>query len=159
MVLEYDFPKLVKNFFGVDISKHMIYAYDLADVLGVSPILINTMFKEHIWGKPHFIPGALGVLKDCTAFYEIVIFSNRIKYMSEIELSKWLIDNQILFNGIDVEGSGEYEVHIDDSPAKLAATKSKFKLLFNQPWNENCHNINKNLKRVYTWSDIRKEIL
>ena len=58
-VVEYNFPLLVKKFFGVDISKMQIYAYDLADVLGVTPALIDKMFQRQVFGKPNFIDGAL----------------------------------------------------------------------------------------------------
>jgi len=156
VIAEYNFPKIVKSFFGVDLSSKAIFAYDLADVLGVAPVLINTMFEEQVYGKPNLIEGAIDTLNEWKdKGYELVIFSNRVKYMGEFGLAKWLVEWQIPFSGID-GGQGEYDVHIDDRPSKLMATDSLMKLLFNQPWNEGCHNIQGKLVRVYNWDEIRK---
>src|SRR3990167_3071080 len=62
-ICEYNFPKIVKNFFGVDLSSKMIFAYDLADVLGVAPALINIMFREQVYGKPIMVEGAIDTLR------------------------------------------------------------------------------------------------
>jgi len=157
VVCEYDFPKIVKNFFGVDLSAKAIFAYDLADVLGVSPILINIMFKEQVYGKPNFIDGAIETLNKWEGKYELIIYSNRVKYMGHKGLESWLVGWQIPFNKID-GGRGSYDVHIDDSPGKLMATDSKLKLLFNQPWNERCLNITGKLTRVQSWKEIREHV-
>ncbi len=158
VVCEYDFPKIVKNFFGVDISSQSIFAYDLADVLGVDSALINTMFKEQVYGRPNFIPGAIDTLRLWMSIgHEIVIFSNRVKYMGDIGLAEWLIDYQVPFSDID-GGKGEYDVHIDDSPAKLMSTNSVKKLLFNQPWNERCLNIKGQLIRVNSWEGVKRYV-
>jgi len=155
VVCEFDFPKIVKNFFGIDLSKQMIFAYNLADVLGVAPVLINTMFKEQVYGKPNFIEGAIDTLKEWKSKgYELVIYSNRVKYMGGEGLAKWLIDWQIPFNRID-GGQGTYAIHIDDSPSKLMETDSTLKLLFDQPWNKRCHNITGKLQRVKSWQEVR----
>ncbi len=154
VVCEYDFPQIVKGFFGVDIPPNAIFAYDLADVLGVAPSLINTMFKEQVFGIPNFIHGAIETLNTWkNKGYEIVIFSNRVKYMGLIGLKQWLIDWQIPFSGID-GGKGEYDIHIDDSPSKLMGTDSKVKLLFDQPWNQRCYNITGKFIRVKNWKEI-----
>ena len=154
VVCEYDFPRIVKNFFGIDLSSMAIFAYDLADVLGVAPALIDAMFKDQVFGVPNFTPGAIETLtKWKAAGHELVIFSNRVKYMGYDGLAQWLIDWGIPFSGID-GGQGEYDIHIDDRPAKLMETNSELKLLFDQPWNQGCHNITGKLKRVYTWKEI-----
>mgnify|MGYP001608251789 CR=1 FL=1 len=153
-VVQYDFPKIVKDFFGIDLSAKMLFAYDLADVLGVAPALINTMFKEQVFGKPNFIEGAIDTLTIWEAKdYELYIFSNRVKYMGVEGLRSWLIEWQVPFTNIE-DGRGEYDVHIDDSPAKLMSTNSKVKLLYSQPWNIRCLNITGELKRVYNWGEV-----
>ncbi len=158
VVVQYDFPTIVKNFFGVDLSSQAIFAYDLADVLGVSPVLINTMFKEQVYGKPNFVEGAVEILQEWKSKgYELIIFSNRIKYMGVTSLQSWLEYYGIPFDRID-GGEESYDFHIDDSPAKLMATNSKVKLLYNRPWNERCLNITGALERVYNWNEIRKKI-
>ncbi len=154
-ICEYDFPKIVHDFFGVDLSAQMIFAFDLADVLGVAPILIDTMFEEQVYGKPNFIENAVETLREWESKkYEIVIYSNRVKYMGYVGLVQWLRNWHIPFSGID-GGKGKFDIHIDDSPSKLMGTDSKLKLLFNQPWNQRCLNITGKLQRVYSWEEIR----
>ena len=70
-------------------------------------------------------------------------------------LVDWLLKYKIPFVGMDVKGRGEYDFYIDDSPAKLATINSEVKLLFNQPWNERCLDIKKQLTRVNSWDEIR----
>ena len=157
-ICEYNFPKIVKDFFGVDLSPKAIFAYDLADVLGVAPASINAMFEEQVYGKPNLIEGAIYTLKEWESKgHEILIYSNRVKYMRREGLEKWLVYWLIPFSYID-DGYGKYDVHIDDSPGKLMATNSKLKLLYNQPWNERCLNITEELRRVYDWGEIKKKI-
>lgn len=154
-ICEYDFPKIVKKFFDVDIFPSMIFAYDLADVLGVSPRIINIMFREQVYGKPHFIPGAIETLKAWKSRgYELIMYSNRVKYMGDLGLAEWLIKYKIPFSGVD-GGLGRYDIHIDDSPSKLMATNSAIKLLYTQPWNIRCHNITGKLIRVNNWQEVR----
>jgi len=158
VICEYNFPKIVKDFFGVDLSLAVIFAYDLADVLGVAPALINTMFREQVWGKPNFVPGAIETLGDWKSKrYELIIYSNRVKYMGKHGLAKWILEWGIPCNDID-NGEGKYDVHIDDSPSKLMATDSKVKLLYSQPWNKRCLNITGELIRVKSWQEVRKYV-
>jgi len=158
VICEYDFPKIVKNFFGVVLFSEMFFAYDLADVLGVAPVLINIMFQEQVYGKPNFVTGAIETLREWKSKgYKIDIFSNRIKYMGRLRLARWLVESDIPFDSIG-DGMEAYDFHIDDSPSKLMSTDSKVKLLFNQPWNERCLNITGELKRVYDWNEIRKAV-
>tara|TARA_Y100000310_G_scaffold144390_1_gene143662 strand:- start:29295 stop:29801 length:507 start_codon:yes stop_codon:yes gene_type:complete len=158
VVCQYQFSKIVKNFFGVDLSLAAIFAYDLADVLGVAPSLIDTMFKEQVFGKPNLVDGAIETLNEWKSKgYELVIFSNRVKSMGYDGLAKWLIEHQIPFSGID-NGNGEYDFHIDDSPHKLMSTDSKVKLLYDQPWNKRCLNVTGKLKRVHNWQEIKGNI-
>lgn len=158
VICEYDFPKIVKSFFGVDLSAQAIFAYDLADVLGVAPALINKMFKEQVFGKPNLVEGVIDTLKEWEyKGYELIIFSNRVKYMGEFGLARWLKDYQIPFSDID-SGLGEYDVHIDDSPGKLMSTHSKSKLLYSQPWNERCLNITGKLIRVKNWQEVKDNV-
>ncbi len=156
VICEYNFPLIVKNFFGIDLSAEAIYAYDLADVLGVAPLLIDTMFKEQVYGKPNLVTGAIETLTEWKAKdYELLIFSKRTKYMGYEGLIKWLIEWQIPFNDVDLFGKGVYDYFVDDRPSKLQSVNSKVKLLYDRPWNRGCRNIEKNLIRVYDWQTIR----
>ena len=158
VVVQYDFNKIVKEHFGVDISRFTIYAYDLADWLGVSQNAIDDMFREQVWGTPIFIDNALDVLQKIKPCYNIVVFSNRVKFMGYFGLLEWLLKWGIPFDGIDVNGEGCYDYHIDDRPKKLLETDSKMKLLFNQTWNAGCLDIEHRLKRVYTWEEVYNEV-
>jgi len=158
-ITTYNFPSLVKKCFGVDISGLVISAYDLADLLGVSNLAIDLMFRDTVWGKPTFQEGALETLKEWKQKgYELVIFSGRTRYMGEMGLVQWLEDNKIPFDGIDVIGRSHYAVQIDDRPSKLKNTDSKLKLLYDQPWNRSCANVEKDLIRVYNWRDIKERV-
>lgn len=158
-VVQYDFSAIVKQHFGVKLSSKSIFAYDLADVLGVSSQEINKMFEGQVFGKPCFKEGALETLREWQSkSWEIIIYSNRVKYMGYMGLAEWLIKWDIPFDGFDLDGSGSYNFHIDDSPGKLAATDSKVKLLFKQPWNTRCKDIKKQMVRVKSWGEINKII-
>ncbi len=154
----YPFKSMVKKCFNVDLDPLSIYAYDLADVLGVSTDSINDMFKEQVFGKPTFEDNALGILNEWHKENSIVIYTNRLKYMSPRELLIWITDNKIPCDGVDMNGTGYYDVYIDDSPAKLMSVKSAIKLLYAQSWNQNCLNITKELRRVNSWLQV-KEVL
>uniref|UniRef100_A0A6M3L2P0 5' nucleotidase n=1 Tax=viral metagenome TaxID=1070528 RepID=A0A6M3L2P0_9ZZZZ len=157
VIVRYDFVGLVKRYFGVDIEPKAIFAYNLADVLGVSSKEIDDMFQEQVWGEPVFMDNALDTLNEISKIYEIIIYSNRIKYMGEMGLVKWLINYQIPFEGIDY-GQGEYDIHIDDRPEKLEDTKSSIKLLYTQPWNVSCLNVKNNLIRINNWEGVRNYV-
>ena len=80
--------------------------------------------------------------------------------MTPDELVDWLAKYNIPYSGLITNGDLPVYVyaHIDDSPAKLMATDSKVKLLFNQSWNAWCLNITGKLERVYDWNEIRERI-
>jgi uncharacterized HAD superfamily protein len=159
VICEYDFPKIVKKYFGVNLPADSIYAYDLADVLGVSPDDIDDMFREQVWGKPEFVEGALEVLEEWRSEgYLIDILTNRLKYMDYRQLENWLARYSVPYLYIcpsfALPENPDY--HIDDSPAKLMKVNAKTKLLFNQPWNERCLDITGELRRVHNWQEIRE---
>jgi uncharacterized HAD superfamily protein len=157
-VTQYPFKFLAKKYFGVDLSPMGIYAYDLADVLGVSNKAIDLMFHDTVFGKPMFNDGALTTLQNWYNKHELIVFTNRTRYMTILELTKWLTDNNIPFHGIDIKGDGAYDFHVDDRPTKLMETNSKVKLLLDAPWNRRCHNVTGQLKRVYNWQEIKEMV-
>ena len=158
-VVEYDFPRIVKEYFGVDLSPEKIFAYDLADVLGVSNDEINNMFYDQVWGEPQFVEDAIPTLKGwLDKNYVIGILSNRVKYMNIDGLIRWLTHYSIPYSFIIVKTGAKFDFHIDDSPAKLMSVDAKTKLLYNQPWNKRCLNVKRELKRVKNWQEIREII-
>ncbi len=155
VICEYDFPKIVWGKFHVKIKATDIYAYNISDTLGVSQQKVDEMFQEQVHGKPDFVKDAIETLREWQSKdYELVIFSNRVKYMGYRGLERWLIEWGVPYDVID-GGQGKYDFHIDDRPSKLQDTDSKVKLLYSRPWNEGCLNLMGNLIRVNSWQEIR----
>lgn len=154
VICAYDFESLVWNKFKAKIDSKNIFAYNLADVLGVPSSEIDEMFHSQVWGMPFFNPEAIETLKLWKEKHQVLIYSNRIKYMGIMGLATWLIDYRIPFTAID-DGKGQYDFHIDDRPEKLCSTDSKVKLLYHQEWNARCLNVKNNLQRVYNWGEIK----
>lgn len=154
---KYNFTALVWKHFKVDITGLVISAYDLADLLGVSNLAIDIMFKDIVWGEPDFNKDALETLNDWEQKgYELVIHSSRVHYMGAIGLTSWLTQNHIPFSGIDTTGTfKKYDVQIDDRPSKLKNANSKLKLLYDASYNRHCFNLEKDLIRVYNWKEIK----
>ncbi len=155
VICNYDFESIVWNKFHVKIDSKNIFAYNLADVLGVSSAKIDDMFRVQVWGMPYIYPFAIETLRQWKNKYQVLIYSNRIKYMNRDGLARWLVDWRIPFTDID-NGKDEYDFHIDDRPEKLCDTNSKIRLLYTQPWNESCLNIENKLTRVNSWYEIQK---
>lgn len=152
----YDFASLVKQYFGVDIDARQIFAYNLADVLGVSSVEIDDMFERQVWGDPDFIPQSIATMLDWKRYgHNVAIYSNRIKYMGTAGLFEWLLKWGVPFSGIS-DGTGDWHYHIDDRPEKLCDTNSQVKILYSQPWNQGCLNIRNRIKRVDDWEQIRE---
>jgi 5'(3')-deoxyribonucleotidase len=158
VIVEYDFKALFKKYFNADLPVNGIFAYDLADVAGVSPIEIDEMFKEQVWGEPQFIDGAMETLTAWKGKHTIGIISNRLRYMSLLDLTNWLLKYKIPFDFVLNTTPPPADYHIDDSPAKLMKAGAKHKLLFTQEWNKRCLNITGELKRVTDWGEIRGKI-
>ena len=148
----------MKDYFGVELNGN-IYAYDLADVLGVSNEDIDNMFQEQVYGEPNFIEGAIETLHEWVSKgYNIYIYSNRTKYMGVEGLMVWLSQYRIPFIDIVEVVDKTYDFHIDDCPAKLMNANAIHKLLFTQSWNVRCMDIKKALTRVNSWKEIREII-
>lgn len=159
VVVRYDFHRLAKQYFGVKLPEDEIFAYDLADVLGVSPDEINDMFKEQVWGKPKFIEGAVETMRGWLNKYVIGILSNRTKYMNIEGLIQWMEHYKIPFSFVVTKlKTYPFAYHIDDSPSKLMKVNAENKILFNQPWNKRCLNIKNGMIRVNNWQEIREII-
>jgi len=164
-ICQYDFPKLLKKYFGVAIPNSGIFTYSLEDSLGVPPKMIEDMFAKEVYEEPNMIPGARSALKGfIDKGYNILILSNRLSWMTADELSDWLDDWGILYT--DVLGNGELpsyvHAHIDDSPLKLLRvdeeTIVKHRILFTCPWNKQCLDILGKFERARNWAEVRRII-
>jgi len=163
VVAQYDFPRMIKKHFGVDIKQEDVWTYAIEDALGVAPNDVYTMFRSEIFDTPLFVPGAREALDKLNRKHDVFIYTNRIKIMGMQPLIKWLDDNKIAHSKIifnNLHPDGQFDYHIDDSPLKLMdmnGTTVK-KLLFDQPWNRNCLNITGRMQRVCGWAEVLEVI-
>jgi uncharacterized HAD superfamily protein len=165
-VCQYDFPHLIKERFGVDITTKEVYTYSIEEVLGVPAHMVNSMFHDAVFLPPVFIPNARETLHRLVkAGHKITVYTNRIRFMMLHELTKWLEDYKIPYNGgittkLDDYQPHYFDYHVDDSVSKLIETNGtvRVKLLFDQPWNQGCKNILGSLRRVKSWKEIERII-
>ena len=157
VVCVYDFPRMIKEDFGIDIRSEDIYTYDIDDILGVTKEAVIAMFMKRVYDPAICEPGALNTLNEWIAKgYEIFIYSNRINLIGTTALLLWLNDNDIPFTSLTRGLKNEYDLHIDDRPPKLAATNSRYKMLYHRPWNDKCLDIKNQFRVVYNWKEIKE---
>ena len=164
-VCQYNFPKIIKKHFGVVVSAQMIHCHSIEDALGVSRASVEKMFNEEVHEPPRLIRGAQDALASLVlADHDVGIYTNRLYFVTQEELERWLYENGIPYTSI-ITGKtlpNYVHAHIDDSPGKLMdvqeATTVKHSLLFNQPWNKQCKNVTGELQRVRGWAEIRELI-
>uniref|UniRef100_A0A6M3L955 5' nucleotidase n=1 Tax=viral metagenome TaxID=1070528 RepID=A0A6M3L955_9ZZZZ len=165
VICKYDFPKLIKKYFGVMIPNKGIFTYSLEDALGVPPKAVNNMFAREVFNPPNLVKGVVDNLnyfidKD----YAVLIYTNRLHFMTQGELGDWLETWGIPYT--DIINGGELptyvHAHIDDSPRKLLQvdedTTVKHRILFSNPWNRGCLDILGKFERAKTWGEIRRII-
>ncbi len=167
VICKYPFHKLTKQYFGVKILNTEIISYSLEEVLGVPTEDVSRMFSEACWLPAQFINRSVETLERLyEAGHGITIYSNRIHFMSEGDLYRWLTENKIPFDKIlnpaaqTTMFAGKYDFHVDDSVTKLLALRAitSRRLLFDQPWNRNCRNILGLLERVRGWRQVEEKI-
>lgn len=164
-ICQYDFPKLLEKYFHCSIPNGDIYAYALEDVLGVTPAEIAKMFKVEVYNRPCLIEGAISTINSfISKDYQVGIYSNRIHYMSMVELEDWMEAYGIPYSYVATKDDLPDYVyaHVDDNPSKLMEltelTKVKYSILLNQPWNNKCLNITGKLQRAMNWQEVRNII-
>jgi len=164
VVCAYNFPKLIKRWFGLDIQQSDITTYRLEECLGLPTKDIDQMFDTEVACSPEFIPGAQEAIQRLSKDHLLFIWSHRLKHTTKDELEEWLLDHMIPFAEVleegQVKGGRLFDYFIDDSPDKLLSLNGsvKHKILFDQPWNRSCKNIMGLLKRVYSWQEIEEII-
>ena len=165
VICQYDFPKLIKKHFGVAVLPEWLWCYGLEDSLGLPFDEVHRMFAKEAFAPPTFIDGAISALASLILRdYNVCILSNRTKYMELEDLTDWASTYKIPFSQVITCASLPSYVHvaIDDWPRKLLELDSKTTvkklLLFQQPWNEQCHNLLERLTFVRDWNDILEEV-
>ena len=142
-------------------------SYSLEDSLGVSSRSVDEMFLAETHAPPNLVEDSIETLQHFVDNgYEIIVYSMRVRYMSESGLSSWLIrygipHSRIMHNSeLTSRAAGYIDYHIDDSPKKLIdlGQVSNHKLLFDCPWNRNCMNIYNIVRRVYSWKEIKEVV-
>ena len=158
VVCEYDFPRMIKEDFGIDIRTEDIYTYDIDDILGVTKEAVKAMFKKRVYDPARCEPDARDTMEEwIERGYKILVYSSRSSLMGSVTLELWIDENHIPCTHLTT-GQGEYDIHIDDRPSKLAATDSRHKLLYNRPWNRGCWDIKHQFRRVYDWKEIKERV-
>ncbi len=163
-IAQYDFPAILKKYFGVTLTNKDIYAYSLEDCLGTSSAAIEDIFIKECFAPPNFIPGAINTLKYLMARDdEIYILTNRLHFMSETEFEEWAEKYGIPYTAILNGRLPEYaHAQVDDHAVKLMNTQQlttvKHSILFNAPWNRRCLNVTGQLERAKNWGQV-KEII
>lgn len=162
-ICQYNFAKLTKKWFGTAVPNTGIATYSLEDSLGVPSKMVCDMFKAEAHAAPNMIRGAKDVLQEfITKDYNVFIYTNRLHFMTLVELEDWLDRYEIPYN--DIIGNGTLpsyiHAHIDDSPSKLLAvdeaTTVKHRILFSNPWNKHCLDILGKFERANNWQAVRR---
>ncbi len=162
VVSRFAFALMIKKYFGVSIPNSKISCYSIEDCLGVSPEAVTRMFAEENKAPPVFVPGAIESLKYLMAKdYDIYILSDRLKFMGMDTLVDWIERWHIPYSAVvtaDELPSYVY-AHVDDSPAKLMSVRDKavvkHSILFSNPWNKNCLNIENAMDTAKNWKEVR----
>lgn len=164
-ICNYDFPTLIKKYFGVEVPNKAVLFYSLEDCLGLPPSAVTEMFREEVHAPPNFVPGAIKVMTDLLDDgHNISLFTNRIMFTSTYELENWLDKYEIPYTNIVLPESLPSYAHamIDDSPRKLLMadqiTRIKHLLLFDNPWNRKCLDVLHKFERVKTWGRVKRAI-
>ena len=164
VICQYDFPRLTKQYFGVEIPNEGIYTYSLEDALGVPSKAVGDMFAKEVFAKPNFVDGAVNYLKYfLDNGYTVNIYSKRLHWMTQEELGNWLDKWGIPYTDV-INGGGDLPSYIhgyvDDSPTKLLKideqTTVKHLILFSNPWNVHCLDILGKFERAKNWLEVRR---
>uniref|UniRef100_A0A6M3KY94 5' nucleotidase, deoxy (Pyrimidine), cytosolic type C protein (NT5C) n=1 Tax=viral metagenome TaxID=1070528 RepID=A0A6M3KY94_9ZZZZ len=165
-VAQYDFPKLIKKYFGVAVQPMDIWCYSIADSLGLPSGEVHQMFEVESQEEPNFIEGAVETLeKLLVRDYKVLIYSTRTSIMGRYNLDTWLRKWNIPFSTIITDYTLPLliEAYIDDWPAKLLHVDSMVEvgklILFVQPWNFRCHDLLNKFTWVDEWSQIWEELI
>ena len=163
VICQYDFPRLTKQYFGIEIPNEGIYTYSLEDALGVSSKAISDMFAQEVFGKPNFVTDAVKYLKYfLDNGYAVNIYSNRLCWMTQEELGDWLDKWGVPYTDVTNGGGLPSYIHgyVDDCPSKLLGideqTTVKHLILFSNPWNTHCLDILNKFTRAKSWLEIRR---
>lgn len=164
-VAQYDFPRIVKKHFGVEVANKQVQLYSLEDCLGLPSEQVNGMFKTEAFEPPNLIRGAVRALDWLVVNdWNVCIHSNRVKFMGKEGLEDWLdkysIPYSVVLNGDALPCY--VQAAVDDYPSKLLRideeTTVKKLLLFNQPWNEMCLDLLRKFTRVNNWTQVMEEL-
>lgn len=165
VICQYDFARLTKQYFGVEVPNTDVFTYSLEDSLGLPRKAVSDMFAKEVFAEPNLIPGAVRHLELFLGKgYAINIYSNRLYWMTQEELGDWLDKWGIPYTDVINGGQLPSYIHayVDDSPSKLLGvdeqTVVKHLILFTSPWNKHCLDILGKFERAKNWNEIRRII-
>ncbi|TDM04359.1 5' nucleotidase, NT5C type [Macrococcus carouselicus] len=160
-------PYLQKSF-DAHLRYEDITAYDLGVVLGKSDAEMYDWFmanQEEIYTHSPIAEGALPVLKEWSAQYELVYISARYDYLDQVT-ADWFAKYDVPFHHIELTGSHdkietarnlEVDVFFEDKLDNAIAIHEELDIpvvLFDTPYNQAA--LPENIHRVFTWDEAKK---
>lgn len=167
VVLDYAFPKAIKKHFGATVTLDKVTSYSIQDVLGISTAQLQVMFEGACSQEWNYTKDAKATLQRLAKAHKIYLYTDKWNFMGYSSLRARLLDEGIPFErvykkrNLPYKLSHEIDYYIDDRPTDLLDTilpNVKAKLLFDQPWNRACLDINHTFTRVHSWKEIEELI-
>uniref|UniRef100_A0A6H1ZZT6 5' nucleotidase n=1 Tax=viral metagenome TaxID=1070528 RepID=A0A6H1ZZT6_9ZZZZ len=165
VVAQYNFPKILKEHFGVEVSNLDVQLYSLEDCLGLPSKQVMDMFSIVAFEPPNLIRDSISSLRKLIVEdWNVCIYSNRVHFMGKKGLEDWLskygIPYSVVLNGDSLPSY--VSIAVDDYPSKLLKlsedTTVRKLLLFSQPWNDGCLDLLNMFTRVNNWAEVMEEI-
>lgn len=162
VILQYDMTSAIEKVTGVGILEEHLWCFDFSECLGITQDkaleIIYTMY-----GSAKVSEGCLEVLRWLRSRgHEVIIYTSRCKFQTRKDVALILDELCIPYDTlISAElPLPKVDYFVDDYVPKLvnSSHKARKSLLYSQPWNLQCLNVNSLFKRVNGWKEILREL-
>jgi len=160
------FNELVKNRYGIKLNEADIYCHDLNLVLGITKDERNQLITETLKKDLALNHGAKETLEKLySEGHKIYLLTARFGVLAKVT-KDWLKRNGIPYTELLQLTEGEkhranvgLDLIVEDCLQDALEWSQKVKniLVYDHPWNKTL-NVNKLIKRVYSWDDIYEEV-
>lgn len=146
--------------FGYDICEDDLYTFDTVECLGIPQETIFDVIRWIYKQPTELILGSLDGLHQLEeAGHKIILYTARAEFMGIPAFEKWLEEIDIPHHDLEINGNYlSADVAIDDRVGKLLYTVAELYLLYDQPWNKSCRNLDGLMRRVHNWDEILQAI-